>query len=175
MISTRRSLGLLRLHLIVGASALALTPSCAGQVAPEGATLRIQFVDVRVSAVDEVRIRFSPQMAQQFMMRPTASYEGVAVSVDPDGTLVMTVPGDYLRAHAVQTGTSDLSPQLDIEVWSDDETTNPAPLVRVTAIQGTETIAQGAGYVMAWPLALGSLSTVSVMCNMGGLMQCQRM
>jgi len=169
MISTRRFL-----FTLLAASALALTPSCAGQAAPEGATLRIQFLDVRASAVDELRIRFTPQMAQAFMMRPTQSYEGLAVSVEADGTLVMTVPGDYLRARAVQTGTSDLSPQLDIEVWSDDMTTNPAPLVRVTALQGTETIAQGAGYVMAWPLALGSLSTISVMCNMGGLMQCQR-
>ncbi len=155
--------------------AIALAPSCAGQSAPEGATLRFQFVDIRLAAVDELRISLTPQMAQRFMMRPTESYGGLSVAVAPDGALTMTVPGDYLRANAVQTGGTDLNPQLDIEVWSDDETMNQPPLMRATVLQGTESIAQGAGYVLDWPLALGSLSTVTIRCNMGLTAQCQRM
>ncbi|GAB4195335.1 MAG: hypothetical protein OHK0013_01480 [Sandaracinaceae bacterium] len=154
---------------------IALVPACAGQPAPEGATLRFQFVDIRVTAIDSMRVSFTPQMAQRFMMRPTQSYAGLTVEVASDGALVMTVPGDYLRANAVQTGGTDLSPRLDIEVWSDDETMNQPPLVRATVVQGTESIAQGAGYLSAWPLELGSLNTINVMCNAATRTECQRM
>jgi hypothetical protein len=154
---------------------LAFVPACAGQSAPEGATLRFQFVDVRTSAIDSMRVSMTPQMAQRFMMRPTQSYDGITVEVAMDGALVMTIPGDYIRANAVQTGGTDLSPQLDIEVWSDDPTMNLAPLVRATVLQGTESIAQGAVYLPAWPLALGSLSTLNVMCNAATRTECQRM
>lgn len=153
----------------------ALLSACAGQSAPAGATLRFQFVDIRVSAIDSMRISMTPQMAQRFMMRPSESYEGLTVEVAMDGALVLMVPGDYIRANAVQTGGTDLNPQLDIEVWSDDETMNLAPLVRATVVQGTESIAQGAGYLSAWPLELGSLNTFNVTCNAATRTECQRM
>lgn len=154
---------------------LAALPSC-GQSAPEGAVLRLQFSNVRVSAIDTIRISFTPQLAQRFMMRPVANVEGVTVEVDPaDGALILNVPASYVRTHAVETDASGLMPQLDIEVWSDDRTENEEPLVRVTASQGTELIAQGSAYTMGWPLELGAISQINVMCNAGALMQCQRM
>lgn len=154
---------------------LAALPSC-GQSAPEGAVLRLQFSNVRVNAIDTIRISFTPQLAQRFMMRPVANVEGITVEVDPaDGALILNVPSSYIRTHAVETDASGLMPQLDIEVWSDDRTENEEPLVRVTASQGTELIAQGSAYTMGWPLELGAISQINVMCNAGALMQCQRM
>lgn len=165
-------------HALTGAAALgllALLPSC-GQSAPEGATLRLQFTGVRTSAIDSIRISFTPQLAQRFTMRPTSTVDGITVEVDPsDGALLLTVPGDYVRTNAVETESAGLSPQLDLEMWSDDTTSNPAPLVRVTVTQGADLIAQGSAYTMAWPLELGTISPINVMCNSGALMQCQRM
>jgi hypothetical protein len=163
--------------VVVVAAALGLLGlgSC-GQAAPEGATLRLQFQGVRVAAIDAVRISFTPQLMQRFTMRPTQMVDGITIEVDPaDGALLMNVPGDYVRAHAVETDSAGLSPQLDIEMWSDDATENPEPLVRVTVTQGSDLIAQGSAYTMGWPIDLGSISTVNVMCTTGALMQCQRM
>ncbi len=163
------------LLVLAALSLLALLPSC-GQSAPEGAILRLQFRDVRIAAIDSLRVSFTPQAGQRFMMRPVANVEGITIEVDPgDGALILNVPSAYIRTHAIETDASGLMPQLDIEVWSDDSTTNAEPQVRVTAVQGTDLIAQGAAYTMGWPLELGAISSVNVMCNAGALMQCQRM
>lgn len=154
---------------------LAALPSC-GQSAPEGAVLRLQFTNVRVSAIDTLRISFTPQLGQRFMMRPVANVDGITVDVDPaDGALLLSVPADYIRTNAVETDASGLMPRLDLEVWSDDRTMNQEPLVRVTAVQGTELVAQGSAYTMGWPLELGAISQINVMCNTGALTQCSRM
>jgi hypothetical protein len=153
---------------------IALLPSC-GRSAPAGATLRLQFNGVRTAAIDSLRITFSPQLGQRFSMRPTQVIDGITLEVAMDGALVMTVPGDYVRGNAVQTDDAGLNPQLDIEVWSDDTTMNEEPLVRVTVDQGGSVIGQGSAYTMGWPLELGAISQINVMCNMGSLMQCQRM
>ena len=151
---------------------LTLVPSC-GQSAPEGATLRLQFSGVRTAAIDSLRITFTPQLAQRFSMRATQMVDGITIEVATDGALVMSVPGDYVRGHAVQTDAAGLNPQLDIEMWSDDMTMNEEPLVRVTVDQGGSVIGQGSAYTMGWPLELGAISQINVMCNIGSLMQCQ--
>lgn len=148
--------------------------ACGGGEGPEGAILRIQFRDVRATAVDELRVRLTPQAGQRFAMTPPMSHGEVTVSVDgSDGSLLLVVPGSYVRANSVMTGTSELTPQLDIEVWSDDATSNLPPLVRATAFRGGESIAQGAAYVPAWPLALGSVTTIQVMCLPASMALCQ--
>jgi hypothetical protein len=156
------------------AGLVTLLGSC-GQSPPEGATLRLQFMGIRTNAIDSLRITFTPQVTQRFSMRPTQTVDGITLEVAADGVLVMTVPGDHVRGRALETEAAGLSPQLDIEMWSDDRTMNQEPLVRVTVDQGGSIIGQGSAYAMGWPLELGAISQINVMCNMGSLMQCQRM
>lgn len=158
-----------------GLALTTLLASSCGQSAPEGATLRLQFLGVRASAIDSMTVTFTARPGQRFQMRPTEVVDGVTVEVATDGALVLSLPGDYIRSRIVETDPAGLNPQLDLEVWSDDTTTNLTPLVRATVVQSSELVAQGAAYVMDWPLVLGSISTINVMCNAGSMPQCQRM
>jgi hypothetical protein len=154
---------------------ISLLSACPAPSAPEGAILRIQFLDIRATAVDEVRLSMTPQMGQRFMMQPASTVDGVTVAVDSTGILTLTIPGDVFRRDAVQSGASDLSPSFDLEVWSDDTTMNTAPQLRATVTQGMEVIGNGAVFVREWPLVLGSTTSVSVMCNATTTTQCGRM
>ena len=154
---------------------ITLLSACPAPVAPEGAILRIQFIDIRATAVDNVRVSLSPQMGQRFMMRPTAMYEGVTVTVESDGALSLSIPGDVFVRDAVQSGAGEMSPAFDLEVWSDDTTMNVAPQLRATVTQGSEVIGNGAVFLREWPLVLGSTTSVSVMCNTTTTTQCGRM
>ena len=154
---------------------ISLTAACPAPSAPEGAILRLQFVDIRATAVDQVRISLSPQMGQRFMMRPTSMVDGVTVNVESDGVLSLVIPGEVFRRDAVSSGASDLSPAYDLEVWSDDTTMNAAPQLRATVTQGTEIIGSGAVFLREWPLTLGTATSVSVMCNATTTTQCGRM
>lgn len=161
--------------LLVALSLLAaLGLSSCGGGGVDGAILRFQFLDVRASAIDSVRVTITAQPGQSFAAQPTETIDGVTVEVASDGALVLTLTRDAALARITQTDDAGLRPRLDLEVWSDDESTDPAPLVRVMVSQGSELIAQGSGYVAAWPLALGSISTIQVQCNRGSAAQCVR-
>ncbi len=170
-----RHLPLARLARAAALATLALLAASCGQEAPKGAILRLTFLNVRASAVDSLRVSLTPEPGQRFQMRPTQTIDGVTVEVESDGTLVLTLPGDEVRARAIETDAAGLRPQVDLEVWSDDRTMNRAPFVRATVTQGADLIAQGAGYVSDWPLVLGSVSPINVQCNMGSMAACQRM
>lgn len=153
---------------------IASLSACPAPAAPEGAILRIQFIDIRATAVDELRVSLTPQTGQRFMMRPTAMYEGVTVNVESDGVLSLIIPGEVFRRDAVQSGAGEMSPAFDLEVWSDDPTMNVAPQLRATVTQGSEVIGNGAVFLREWPLVLGSTTSVSVMCNSTTTTQCGR-
>lgn len=163
---------LLSLASLVGMS---MVTACPAPAAPEGAILRIQFLDIRATAVDQLRVSLSPQAGQRFMMRPASTVNGVTVNVESDGVLSLVIPGDVFRRDAVQSGASDLSPSYDLEVWSDDPTMNAPPQLRATVTQGTELIGNGAVILREWPLTLGATTSVSVMCNATTMTQCGRM
>jgi len=153
---------------------ITLLSACPAPAAPEGAILRIQFIDIRASAVDQVRVSLTPRTGERFMMRPTQMADGITVEVESDGVLSLIIPGEVFRRDAVLSGADPRSPTFDIEVWSDDPTMNMAPQLRATVTQGTEVIGNGAVFLRDWPLVLGSMTSVSVMCNSTTTTQCDR-
>lgn len=158
----------------IGALALGSLSACGGPTAPEGATLRFQLRNVRTSAIDSLEIVLTPRGGETFTMVPTATYDGITVDVAEDGALEIVVPGDYVRTHAMSSGATDVNPVFELEVWSDDSTTNMAPQLRGNVLQAGTAIATGAGYVATWPLALGETQTIQVECIAGSAAACAR-
>lgn len=147
--------------------------SCGGAPAPDGFTLAIQMQNVRVAAIDELRITMTPRMevvAPMFEdIPPTPHDGGIVVDVEA-GVLIITIPGDYVRANA--TGADGVNPRLPLEVWSDDAAMRMGPQVRATVTRGAEQIATGTAFLPSWPLVLGAETQVNVPCRMGFDAQC---
>lgn len=166
--------------LSVLAAALTVLLSSCGSEPPEGFTLNVQLQGVQLSAVDNVRLILTPQAMGGVMPRFTApemmSYEdgGVALSVDDDGQLVISISGDYFRANALPTGEGDLDPRLALELWSDDEIPRAmSPQIRGVAVAGGFDAAAGAAYLPSWPLALGEAFTLTIPCIAGRETECR--
>ncbi len=166
---SRRSLFALPL-----AALLALVPSCASPTAPEGFTLVLQFANVRVSAIEALRLTFSPvvenMQTPHFVapMRGTSFENGdIQISVDSvTGLLTMVISPEYVAANAT-TEAGELSPRLEIELWTDDTMAHMGPQVRATAQRGNTQIATGVDYLPTWPPVLGGTRTIDVPCMPG--------
>ncbi len=109
--------------------ALALA-GCGAPPAPEGFTLAVQMMNVRPVAVDALRITFTPRDATPpvvFQPTPPQSYEDGAITVEVDGSgiLSMVVTGDYVRAHSTMTGVD--AHRFEVEIWSDDDAMRDGP------------------------------------------------
>ena len=161
------------LAIALSASCLA---SCSAPTAPEGFVLSVQLMAVNVAAIDELRVTIAPQTEMgtphEFMMIPAATYDGITVSVESDGVLVMTIPGSVVFENAVFPASGD-DPRLDIEMWSDDTSRRAAPQIRGTVTRAGEQIATGAAYFPEWPLPLGGSQTLTVPCRMGMTAACR--
>ena len=153
---------------------ITLLSACPGPAAPEGAILRVQFLDIRASAVDQVRLSLTPAAGQRFMMRPLQMADGITINVESDGVLSLIIPGEIFRRDAVVSA-DPRSPVYELEVFSDDPTMNTAPQLRATVTQGPEVIGNGAVFLREWPLVLGSTTSVSVMCNTTTTTLCDRL
>lgn len=163
--------------LLLAPLALALAPAGCGSdpVAPDGYRLVVQLENVSVTAVDQLRITFTPDAtmgAVGFQDIEPVTYEdgGITVDVESDGVLVMTLTGDYVRANA-DVG-EPTSPRIALEIWSDDEMMRRGPQVRATVTRAAEQIATGAFFLPGWPLPLGSDGLLRVPCRMGFEAQC---
>lgn len=160
---------------LLSALLLALVPSCAAPIAPEGFTLAIQLTHVNVVAVDSLRLTFAPVMEGTMIanfVQPThgTSFENgdIQISVDSaTGLLTMTISGAYFAAHAMSVGTTGDDPRLELEIWSDDRLMHAAPQVRATVTRAGNQIATGVAYLPSWPLVLGDRSQVNVPCVAG--------
>ncbi len=151
--------------------ALALA-GCGAPPAPEGFTLAVQMMNVRPVAVDALRITFTPRDATPpvvFQPTPPQSYEDGAITVEVDGSgiLSMVVTGDYVRAHSTMTGVD--AHRFEVEIWSDDDAMRDGPQIRGTVLRMGESIAQGAAFLPGWPVPLGATSQVTVTCSNAAL------
>jgi len=158
---------------------LALVPSCAAPVAPEGFTLGIQLTHVNVRAVDSLRITVAPVMEgarRGHFLQPTqTSFEngGIVVSVDSvSGLLTINVSGAHFAEHATSDALGN-DPFLPLELWTDDGDSHGMPQVRATVMSPRgDQIATGVGYLPSWPLVLGDSVIIAVPCVTGLDAQC---
>ncbi len=149
--------------------------SCAGEEPPpEGFHLELRLVSVAPSVLETVQVRFEPQGAgETFTAIEPMSFEdgAIALSVEPDGRLLVTIDGAHINQFAVDDGMGGFI--YDLELWSDDEMGRaPAPSVRVVGLRGGEAIAEGFLFLPQWPLPLGQRSRVTVQCRMAVMDRC---
>ncbi|HEY8432903.1 MAG TPA: hypothetical protein VIL20_31240 [Sandaracinaceae bacterium] len=139
---------------------------CSQPVAPEGFTIDVRFISIDLDVVDEVRLRFNPPDGERFEARDPMTFEdgAISVEVDADGTLRMSITGDYVRAHAVPApdGSQRIMP---LQIWSDDPTMNAAPLVFGTAWRSGEAIGEGTVFLPRWPPPLGERTGLPIQCR----------
>ena len=168
--------------LSVSVASLALLPACSGPQAPDAFHLTLQMDGVIPEAIDLLRVRFTPQtpaMGETPRFAPLTDpsqsiFEDGAITleVDPgDGTLLMTITGNYVREHMTVPGDPD-DPRLTIDVWSDDRVMRMAPQMRAVIVRGSEQIAEGAAFLPAWPLGEHFMASIRVVCRTTSLARC---
>lgn len=137
---------------------------------PEGYPLTIQFMSVSPAAIDTLVIRFEPLdedgMPRTFEPIEPTSFEDGAITLEVQaGLLVMTITGDYVRTHLLND--DPLNPRFAIRIYSEDERMRRGPRVSVTVRRGTDAIANGNGYLPAWPPPLDEAmpNQINVPCH----------
>ncbi|MBX3250934.1 MAG: hypothetical protein KF901_27400 [Myxococcales bacterium] len=129
---------------------------------------------IALDAVDAVQIVVSPQAADGgFAPMDPRSFEGgdVEARVSAVGEWVLTLRRGWIERNATMgAGSFRLHVPLQAEASSDGHTRDPS--LRVLFYQGTESIAESSPRLLAWPLAAGGETSVTVVCRPGFTDRC---
>lgn len=150
------------------ALASVLTAGCGpGADTPDGFALVVRFdSSVDVAVVDSLRLRFQPPIDTRFEAQPDATFEGgaIVVQVDANGSLVVLVDGEHVRAHATPSADGNQS-LYELELWAEDPAMRDGPLVIGSVLREGEVIADGTVYLTAWPPPLGATTQIAMRCT----------
>jgi hypothetical protein len=143
-----------------------------GDPPPDGFTLAIRLVSIDPEVIDTMRLSFTPQMGA-FTVVPDAEFEdGLITTRVEDGgeALVMEIDGEHVRAHATRPDGAQYL--YELQIWSDDETTNSAPRVLGSVLRDGESIGSGQGFLPGWPPPLGSTGQLAIECSSASVDRC---
>ena len=152
---------------LVSLLALLALSSCGEEPPPEGYELRMRFISLDPSVLENLRLTFTPRgTSERFTMVEPMSYEGGAITLEvaTDGVTELTIDGAYVAAHSTPDGTGAF--QFPLEIWSSDlQPRAMPPGVLVVGNRAGEAIAEGYLFLPEWPVPLGENALIPVTCK----------